>query len=44
MEPDGLWDEWVKGAGRLGYPSHVPAEQRRWADLQCEFAKGWSGA
>ncbi|MET9432596.1 DUF6000 family protein [Streptomyces sp. NPDC006551] len=43
-EPDGLWDEWVKGVGRLGYPSHTPAEQRRWTDLQCDFTNGWSRA
>ncbi|MEV8086643.1 DUF6000 family protein [Streptomyces nigra] len=41
-EPDGFWDHWVKCVRRLGYPSHIPAEQRRWADLQCEFANGWS--
>ncbi|MGW0881557.1 DUF6000 family protein [Streptomyces sp. NPDC002671] len=41
-EPDGLWDHWVKGVGRLGYPSHTPAEQRRWTDLHCEFANGWT--
>ncbi|MFI8087249.1 DUF6000 family protein [Streptomyces sp. NPDC086080] len=41
-EPDGLWDEWVKGVGRLGYPSYAPAEQRRWTDLHCEFANGWT--
>ncbi|NED36382.1 DUF6000 family protein [Streptomyces sp. SID8499] len=40
-EPDGLWDEWVKGVGRLGYPSCSPVEQRRSTDLQCEFADGW---
>ncbi|MFF0435427.1 DUF6000 family protein [Streptomyces sp. NPDC004327] len=34
MEPDGLWAEWVKGVGRLGYPGHTPAEQRRWTDLR----------
>ncbi|MFF4454675.1 DUF6000 family protein [Streptomyces goshikiensis] len=27
-EPDGLWDDWGKGVGRLGYPSHTPAELR----------------
>ncbi|MFE0575290.1 DUF6000 family protein [Streptomyces albogriseolus] len=42
IQPDGLWDEWVKGVGRLGYPRHTLAEQRRWTDLQCEFANGWS--
>ncbi|MEU5224504.1 DUF6000 family protein [Streptomyces toyocaensis] len=41
-EPDGLWDEWVKGVGRLGYPNHTPAEQRRWTDLHGEFANGWT--
>ncbi|MGV9936929.1 DUF6000 family protein [Streptomyces olivaceoviridis] len=24
-EPDGLWDEWVMGVGRLGYPSPPPS-------------------
>lgn len=42
IQPDGLWDEWVRGVGRLGYPRHTPAEQRRWTDRQCEFANGWS--
>ncbi|MFE1030004.1 DUF6000 family protein [Streptomyces sp. NPDC058818] len=23
-EPGGLWDEWVKGVGRLGYPNYTP--------------------
>lgn len=41
-EPDGLWDEWVTGMGRLGYPSYTPAEQRHWTDLTCEFANGWT--
>ncbi|GAA0307064.1 hypothetical protein GCM10010302_52240 [Streptomyces polychromogenes] len=41
-EPDGLWDHWGKGVGRLGYPSHTPAELRRWTDLHCAFANGWS--
>ncbi|MFK0254466.1 DUF6000 family protein [Streptomyces sp. NPDC090445] len=41
-EPDGLWDEWVKGVGRLGYPGHTPAGLRRWTDLHCDFADGWS--
>ncbi|MFB7512814.1 DUF6000 family protein [Streptomyces sp. NPDC056144] len=40
-EPDGLWDEWVKGVARLGYPSYISAEQHRWADLVCESANGW---
>ncbi|MGW2656259.1 DUF6000 family protein [Streptomyces sp. NPDC001478] len=40
-EPDGLWDEWAEGVGRLGHPSDSPAELHRWADLQCEFANGW---
>ncbi|MEV7316794.1 hypothetical protein AB0N56_28030 [Streptomyces microflavus] len=39
---DGLWDEWVKGVGRLGYPSPIPAEQRHWTDLECDFADGWT--
>ncbi|XCM34158.1 DUF6000 family protein [Streptomyces parvus] len=41
-EPDGLWDEWVKGVGRLGHPSYTPAEQHRWTDLHCDFANGWT--
>ncbi|APU44581.1 hypothetical protein BSL84_21625 [Streptomyces sp. TN58] len=41
-EPDGLWDEWVKGVGRLGYASSTPAELRRWTDLHCDFANGWT--
>ncbi|WP_435185476.1 DUF6000 family protein [Streptomyces sp. bgisy126] len=41
-EPDGLWDEWVRGVGRLGYPSHTPTELRRWTDLPCDFANGWT--
>ncbi|KOX02185.1 hypothetical protein ADL04_12970 [Streptomyces sp. NRRL B-3648] len=41
-EPDGLWDEWVMGMRRLGYPSYTPAELRRWTDLQCDFANGWT--
>ncbi|MGW1934755.1 DUF6000 family protein [Streptomyces sp. NPDC001919] len=40
-EPDGLWDEWVKGARRLGHPGHTPAEAHHWTDLQCDFAHGW---
>ncbi|SED51395.1 hypothetical protein SAMN04490357_5019 [Streptomyces misionensis] len=41
-EPNGLWDEWVRGAEHQGYPSYTPAEQRRWTDLLCEFANGWA--
>ncbi|WP_053684541.1 DUF6000 family protein [Streptomyces sp. XY593] len=41
-EPDGLWDHWVEGVARLGYPSHTPAELRHWTDLHCDFANGWS--
>ncbi|MEV7509518.1 DUF6000 family protein [Streptomyces sp. NPDC091201] len=41
-EPDGLWDEWIKGVGRLGYPSYTPAEQRHWTDLHCDFANAWT--
>lgn len=41
-EPDGPWHHWVKGVGRLGYPSHSPSELRRWTDLQCDFANGWT--
>ncbi|MBD0843042.1 DUF6000 family protein [Streptomyces sp. TRM68416] len=41
-EPDGLWDEWTKDVGHLGYPSYTPAEQHRWTDLHCDFANGWT--
>ncbi|MYT68856.1 hypothetical protein GTY60_04065 [Streptomyces sp. SID8367] len=40
--PDGLWDQWVEGVGRLGRPSPTPAEARRWTDLQCDFADAWT--
>ncbi len=39
-EPDGLWDHSVKGVGRPGYPSHAPADLRRWTDLHYDFANG----
>ncbi|MFI8350229.1 DUF6000 family protein [Streptomyces sp. NPDC085596] len=41
-QPDGHWDEWVMGVGRLGYSSHTPAELRRWTDLHCDFANSWT--
>ncbi|MFI6641520.1 DUF6000 family protein [Streptomyces sp. NPDC050504] len=41
-EHDGLWDNWAKGVAGFGDPSHAPAEQRRRADLQCDFANGWT--
>ncbi|MEU4980558.1 DUF6000 family protein [Streptomyces sp. NPDC021969] len=40
-QPAGLWDQWGEGVRRLGYPSHTPAELRRWTDLHCDFANGW---
>ncbi|MEU9398424.1 DUF6000 family protein [Streptomyces sp. NPDC048242] len=41
-KPDGSWDHWVEGVVRLGYPGYTPAEQRRWTDLRCDFANGWT--
>ncbi|MCX5011954.1 DUF6000 family protein [Streptomyces sp. NBC_00555] len=42
-EPDGLWDQWVNALAHLrNHPGYTPAEQRRWTDLQCDFADGWS--
>ncbi|MFE9797670.1 DUF6000 family protein [Streptomyces goshikiensis] len=36
-EPDGLWDQWVRGVARLGYPVDNPAELHRWTSLHCAF-------
>lgn len=42
-QPDGLWDRWVQALVRLSdQPGHSPDEQRRWTDLQCDFADGWT--
>jgi hypothetical protein len=42
-EPDGLWDQWVNALAHLrDHPGYTPAEQRRWTDVQCDFANGWS--
>ncbi|MET8510088.1 DUF6000 family protein [Streptomyces sp. NPDC005077] len=42
-EPDGLRDHWVQALGHLNYhSSYTPDEQRRWIDLQCDVADGWS--
>lgn len=42
-EPDGLWDQWVAALAHLRDQSGcTPAEQRRWTDLQCDFANGWT--
>ncbi|MEU8708462.1 DUF6000 family protein [Streptomyces sp. NPDC048565] len=42
-QPDGLWDRWVQALAHLqDSPAYTPAEQRRWTDLQCDFANGWT--
>ncbi|MGW3655844.1 DUF6000 family protein [Streptomyces sp. NPDC005151] len=42
-EPDGLWDQWVQALAHLqDSPYFTPAEQRRWTDLQCDFANSWT--
>ncbi|MFE8939412.1 DUF6000 family protein [Streptomyces sp. NPDC007872] len=41
-EPDGLWDEWTRGTGRLDHPDNTPAGLRRRTDLHCDFAHGWT--
>ncbi|MEV6332065.1 DUF6000 family protein [Streptomyces sp. NPDC051909] len=44
-QPDGLWDQWVNALTHLhDHPAYTPAEQRRWTDLQCDFANHWSRA
>ncbi|QES52557.1 hypothetical protein DEJ50_21135 [Streptomyces venezuelae] len=41
--PGGLWDQWVNALTHLrDHPAYAPAELRRWTDLQCDFANGWS--
>ncbi|MGW2299989.1 DUF6000 family protein [Streptomyces sp. NPDC001809] len=40
-EPDGLWDEWVRGATELGYPTSTPTELHHWTTRQQDFANGW---
>ncbi|WP_406356221.1 DUF6000 family protein [Streptomyces sp. NBC_01635] len=40
-QPDGLWGQWVNALVHLRDQSgYTPDEQRRWVDLQCEFANG----
>ncbi|MFD9377367.1 DUF6000 family protein [Streptomyces sp. NPDC059999] len=42
-QPDGLWEQWVNALVHLqDHPGYTPAEQRRWTDLHCDFADGWS--
>ncbi|MGW1183255.1 DUF6000 family protein [Streptomyces drozdowiczii] len=42
-QPDSLWDQWVNALNHLrDYPAYTPAELRRWTDLQCDSANGWS--
>ncbi|MEV7087289.1 DUF6000 family protein [Streptomyces sp. NPDC093085] len=42
-QPDGLWDQWVNALPHLhDHPAYTPAELRRWTDLQCDFANGWT--
>ncbi|WP_329099262.1 DUF6000 family protein [Streptomyces sp. NBC_01439] len=42
-QPDGLWDQWVNALAHLrDHPAYTPVERRRWTDLQCDFANGWS--
>ncbi|MCX4654922.1 DUF6000 family protein [Streptomyces microflavus] len=42
-QPDGLWDQWVNAPTHLhDHPAYTPAELRRWTDLQCDFANGWT--
>ncbi|MEU3517142.1 DUF6000 family protein [Streptomyces sp. NPDC006654] len=42
-QPDGLWDQWVNALVHLrDHPGYTPAEQRRWTDLHCAFANGWT--
>ncbi|MFC5957080.1 MULTISPECIES: DUF6000 family protein [Streptomyces] len=42
-QPDGLWSQWVDALVHLrDQPGCTPDEQRRWADVQCEFANGWT--
>lgn len=42
-QPDGLWEQWVNALVHLqDHPGYTPAKQRRWTDLHCDFANGWS--
>ncbi len=42
-QPDGLWDHWVNALAHLhDHPAYTPVERRRWTDLQCDFANGWT--
>ncbi|MGW6872486.1 DUF6000 family protein [Streptomyces xanthophaeus] len=42
-ESDGLWNQWVDALVHLrDDPGYTPTELRRWTDLQCDFANGWS--
>ncbi|MGW1071361.1 DUF6000 family protein [Streptomyces sp. NPDC002537] len=42
-EPGGLWDRWVQALVHLrDHSGYTPGEQRRWTDLLCDFADGWS--
>ncbi|WP_328458727.1 DUF6000 family protein [Streptomyces sp. NBC_00386] len=41
--PDGLWGQWVDALAHLrGDPDDTLAELRRWTDLRCDFANGWT--
>ncbi|WP_308437892.1 DUF6000 family protein [Streptomyces capitiformicae] len=41
-EPGGLFDRWVDGVVRKGYPSYSPAQEQAVMDELCDFADGWS--
>ncbi|MGW4230538.1 DUF6000 family protein [Streptomyces sp. NPDC004980] len=42
-ESDGLWNQWVNALGHLrDDPGYTPTELRRWTDLHCDFANGWT--
>ncbi|WP_219818893.1 DUF6000 family protein [Streptomyces sp. SM11] len=42
-QPDGLWEQWVNALVHLhDHPAYIPAELRRWTDLQYDFANGWT--
>lgn len=44
-QPAGLWDQWVNALVHLrGQADYSPEEQRRWTDLHCDFANGWTRA
>ncbi|TXS57866.1 hypothetical protein EAO77_11885 [Streptomyces sp. t39] len=41
--PGGPWDTWVGALPRLrGHAEWTPERQRRWTDLCCDFAAGWT--